>query len=148
MGYTEIHSSSLLDLLGYRVTSAKTVQEAYQLSDEDITPLPSDVPPLRVALTLRRANNPQPLLDLPWGERQNALKKLNDSNTLWKTYGASQEDFDTAVDIIRNELEITILDETNSDLITSAESRTIWLELKPDDFQRLFGLRPFLFFQE
>ena len=148
MGYTEIPSSSLLDLLGYRVTSAKTVQEAYQLSDEDITPLTSDVTPLRVALTLRRANNPQPLLDLPWGERQNALKKLNDSNTLWKTYGASQEDFDTAVDIIRNELEITILDETNSDLITSAESRTIWLELKPDDFQRLFGLRPFLFFQE
>lgn len=147
MARVEISSSSFLDLAGYQVTSATTIKEAYKLTDDQIETITGDLPAnLRFAITLQRANDPQSLLDLPWGERQKKIKELSDSNTLWQEYGASQIDFDTAVGIIRNELGLTILDSTNSDLITSAESRTIWVELATsDDFEKLFSLRPFLF---
>ena len=147
MALSEIPNSSFLDLTGYQVTTATTVKEAYQLSDEQIKSITGNLPAkLRFAITLQRANDPQSLLDLPWGDRQKTIKKLNDSNTLWQIYGASQTDFDTAVGIIKNELGLTILDSSNSDLITSAESRTIWVELTTSrEFEKLFGLQPFLF---
>jgi hypothetical protein len=55
MARNEISNSSFLNLTGCQVTTATTVKEAYQLSDEQITPITGDLPvKMRFAITLLR----------------------------------------------------------------------------------------------
>ena len=93
-----------------------------------------------MALVLDRANDPTSMLAGDWGSRQAALQALNDTNTLWMTYGAEVTQYNNAVDFIQNTLGLTVLDETNSNYISSAASRTIWIEIDTQaEWQQLFG---------
>lgn len=141
--YSEIENSSYLDLSGYRITDATSVEQAYGLTGGQ--PLPSDESfVVNVALMLPRANDPTDLLAGDWGSRQQALQQLRADGTLWSTYGADKSQFDNAVAFLKDDLGLVVLDASNSNYVTSAESRTIWVQLQtPGQFETLFNAREF-----
>jgi hypothetical protein len=137
MSRVTISDSTYLDYTSYGMTSATTVAEAYQLG----TPALSDTP-LNVALILPRANDPTALLNGDWASRQAALAQLEKDGTLWSTYGASQATFDAAKTQLEH-LGIPILGDAAGagGYVTSAASRTIWVQLTPDKFATLFDTK-------
>ncbi len=134
-----LEHSSFIDFTGYRVTSATTAPAAYGFDDG--RPFnPASESGINVAIVLPRANDPTALLAGDWGSRQQALQQLNADGTLWTTYGSDPGVFAASLAILRNELGLKVLDSTNSNYVTSAESRTIWIEIsRQADFQNLFG---------
>ena len=92
---------------------------------------------MNVALILDRANDPTDLLNKSWAERQKELKTLNDNGTLWSTYGADQAKYDATIEAL-GKLAINVV-EAGSGYVSSAESRTIWVEVTADNFSTLFG---------
>lgn len=143
MAYKKLKNSSFLDLAAYRVTNSSSVVEAYELAPSEHSAVKGKLPGvMRVAIVLGRANSPDKLLDASWGERQKALKELNDAGNLWTTYGAKESEFDSALSIVRDKLGLRVLG-SESNLITSAAARTIWVEINnSDEFERLFGTKP------
>lgn len=138
-----LSNSLYLDMTSYRMleyTSATTVQDAYNLTN----PRPADEI-VNVAITLPRANDPTALLTSDWATRQTMLADLDAQGTLWTTFGADQAQYDAAVSLLTGngagQFGLTLLgDAAGSDgYISSAESRTIWLQLSPADFKTLFG---------
>lgn len=138
-----LSDSLYLDMTSYRMldyTPATTVQDAYDLTGWR----PADEI-VNVAITLPRANDPTALLTSDWATRQTTLSDLSAQGTLWTTYGADQAQYDAAVSLLTGngagQLGLTMLgDAAGSDgYISSAESRTIWLQLSPADFKTLFG---------
>jgi Domain of unknown function (DUF4114) len=138
----EIPNSLYLDFTSYGTTTytaATTVEEAYHIAAHPATDT------INVAIVLPRANDPTALLAGDWATRQNALAALEASGTLWSRYGASQTEYDAAVALLTGsgpgQLGLQMIgDASGSDgYISSAESRTIWLQLSPTDFQTLFG---------
>ncbi len=145
-----LSDSLYLDMTSYGMldyTSATLVQDAYGMgvSGVDYGPAYETV---NVAITLPRANDPTALLASDWATRQTTLADLKEQGTLWTTYGADQARYDAAVALLTGngpgQLGLTkIGDAAGSDgYISSAESRTIWLQLSPTDFQTLFGQLP------
>ncbi|MFO1158504.1 MAG: hypothetical protein U1E60_06670 [Reyranellaceae bacterium] len=134
MARVTIPNSTYLDLTSYGLTTATTVEAAYDLGP----PVPSQTT-LNVALILPRANDPTALLNGNWASRQAALAQLDKSNTLWTTYGASQATFDAAKAAL-DHLHIPVLGDAAGagGYVTSAESRTIWVQLSPGKFSELF----------
>ncbi|WP_421998315.1 DUF4114 domain-containing protein [Reyranella sp.] len=95
-----------------------------------------------VALIFERASDPTALLASNWGSRQLQLQALNDSGTLWTTYGADRASYDAALSYLgpgAGNLGLVTLDGTNSGYVSSAESRTIWVQLDEHAFETLFG---------
>lgn len=138
----EIPDSLFLDMTSHGMTTytaTTTVQDAYGISANPATET------INVALTLRRANDPTALLESDWATRQTTLADLKAQDALWTTFGASRRDFDDAVALLTGDgpgqLGLTrIGDAAGSDgYISSPESRTIWLQLRPADFKTLFG---------
>ena len=79
-----------------------------------------------------------PLLAENWATRQQTLAELGSAGT-WATYGADPNQFN-AIEQALSSLHLTVLDGTNSNYVTSAQSRTIWVELNSAaDFNNLFG---------
>ncbi len=133
----EIANSSFLDLGSYQSVDADVdVATAYGLTTTGAAPAGDG---FMVALVLDRAN-PVTFLDQSWGERQQTISDLNASGTLWSTYGASQSTFDTVTTALQG-MGLTIVGnaEGQDGYVTSAESRTIWVELFASDFETLFG---------
>ena len=142
---TPIANSSYLDFSAYGMVastdpSVTTVEQAFGLSSTQVKAAPS-TDFLNVALVLERANDPTTgLLANDWGTRQQMLASMTEAE-LWETYGTKQKTFDD----IKKELEdggYTILGNdpgTSGAYVTSAESRTIWLQLTPAQFETLFG---------
>jgi hypothetical protein len=91
-------------------------------------------------LVLPRANDPTELLEADWGTRQATLKQLRDSGTLWSTHGATAKDYNNALQTPAD-LGIPVLGDAsgNDGYVTSQESRTIWVQLTPENFRALFG---------
>jgi len=140
-----IPNSTYLDLTSHGMTTATTVEAAYDLG----SPVASDRT-LNVALILPRANDPAALLSGDWASRQAALAQLDKSHALWATYGATQADFDAAKAELHR-LAIPVLGDAagSGGYVTSAESRTIWVQLTPEKFTALFdktlyGAGPYL----
>ena len=140
---TQINNSTYLEFSSYSLLPAgvaTTVQEAYGLSNSQVKAAgPTDV--IHIALVLDRANDPTTdLLANDWGTRQQMLASMTEAE-LWETYGTKQKTFDD----IKTELEdggYTILGNnpgTTGAYVTSAESRTIWLELTASQFETLFS---------
>ena len=129
IAYENLSSSAYLDFTGYRSNGS----------------LPSDGRPLtdfvvNVALTLKRVEDPTPLLASNWATRQATLSELEASGQLWSKYGASQEAYDAAKDALHNLGFTTLGDATASDgYVSSAESRTIWVRLDAAKFHELFN---------
>lgn len=137
--YTSIENSSYLDFSGYRITDATTVPAAFGFPEGQRIPS-GETFYTNVAIVLERANDPTDLLAGNWASRQEALKDLNESSSLWSTYGASQTEFDAALGVLKDDLGLTILNASNSNYVTSAESRTIWVQLStPAEFEKLFN---------
>jgi len=137
----EIANSSFLDFAGYRVTSETTVEAAYGLDPSQIVDFnPSSGLGINVAIILDRASDPTALLNSDWGTRQQTLEQLNTSGTVWSTYGANQALYDSVVSQLQGApYDLTILDSSNSNYVSSADSRTIWVEINTqEDFQNLF----------
>ncbi|TCT05705.1 DUF4114 domain-containing protein [Aquabacter spiritensis] len=147
MAYSEIANSTFLDLAGYRVTEATTVIDAYGFPPADVTVAPAaGFLGFNVALVLDRYTSETSLLAESWGMRQQTLAELNSSGELWDVYGADKVKYGEVTDHLTNTLGLTILDASNSNYVSSAESRTIWVEINsPSDFSSLFGTDLYLY---
>ena len=140
MAFAPVDNSTFLQFTGYGIADQnQTVSAAYGFSDAHAFNGNTEYG-INVALVLPRANDPTAMLAGDWASRQAALQTLNDTNSLWTTYGADQTQFNTAVTYLTQTLGLSVLDSTNSNYITSAESRTIWVAINTQsDFQTLFG---------
>ena len=129
MPFTELANSTFLDFDSYR-SSASVPGNG--------TPLASFT--FNVALVLDRANDPTALLGESWGARQRDLKALNDSGTLWSTYGADQADYDRVLSDLAA-LGIRTVDQIDpaNGYVSSAAARTIWVQVDAGNFTTLFG---------
>lgn len=131
VAYEALPNSTYLDLTSYQGNA----------------PLPSGTPltgsfKINVALVLERANDPTPLLEADWGSRQKQLAALNESDTLWSTYGADKHAFDKVLDEL-DALGIPTFyakdAPANGQYVSSPESRTIWVQVDETSFTKLFG---------
>jgi len=129
MQYTPLANSTYLDYDSYR-------------SD---APSPTGTDPagnftFNVALMLDRANDPTALLHADWGSRQQQLETLNDSGTLWSTYGANPTAYNQVLAHLGG-LGVQTVDQVDpvNGYVSSAESRTVWVQVDQSNFATLFG---------
>lgn len=137
---TEIANSTYLDFTGYRITDAPTVAEAYGLEASEIREFNGNTDDgINVAIILERAADPKSLLDSNWATRQQTIGDLGTAG-LFDVYGADEALFNNVVSTLQSApYNLTVLDSNNSNYVTSAESRTIWVEINTqDDFRNLF----------
>ncbi len=138
--YETLDYSSYLDFLGYRITDATSVQDAYDLGSDYTEATTAG---FNVAIILGRNQDPTALLQEDWGTRQQTLAQLEQAGTLWSTYGADQAKYDEIHHELQDQYGLTILDESNAatagNYVSSAESRTIWISLDTaEQFSQLF----------
>ena len=138
--YETLDYSSYLDFMGYRITDATSVQEAYDLGSDYTEATTAG---FNVAIILGRNQDPTGLLQQDWGTRQQTLAQLEQAGTLWTTYGADQAKYDEVRHELKDQYGLTLLDETNAstagNYVSSAESRTIWISLDTaEQFNQLF----------
>ncbi|GGC79780.1 DUF4114 domain-containing protein [Chelatococcus reniformis] len=133
----EIANSSFLDFTSFRTTSATDPYSAYGIDPADVVKTGTTV---NVALVLDRANDPTALLGGDWASRQKALIDLKAKGALWSTYGADPAAYQEVVNGL-GALGIPLLgDATGSaGYVSSVESRTIWVTLNSENFEKLFG---------
>lgn len=132
--YQPIANSTYLDFTSYRVTSAPTVESAFGITDGAAATKGIDV-----ALILPRVTDTAGLLAQDWGTRQDTIENLLSSKQLWTTYGASATQYDNLVSSLGSApFNLTVLDSKNSNYVSSAESRTVWVHIEAADFQKLF----------
>ncbi|RVU14981.1 hypothetical protein [Methylobacterium oryzihabitans] len=135
MAQVVLPNSTYLDYTSNGTTTATTVADAYDFVSG---PVPA-TQTINVALMLPRANDPTALLESDWATRQKTLQALNQAGTLWSTYGADPTAFADAVAALRA-MNIPVLGLSGTDgYVSSAESRTIWLQVTPAKFGELFG---------
>lgn len=129
-----INYSTFLDFTSYGTTTATTVESAYNISGF------ATAQHITVAFILPRANDPTALLSSDWATRQTTLQDLKNDGTLWSTYGATMADYNNAYSILSSHGQI-LGNPTGagSGYVTSQESRTIWVDISPNEFQNLFG---------
>ena len=138
--YETLDHSSYLDFLGYRISDATSVQEAYGIGSDYTEATTAG---FNVAIVLQRDQDPTSLLKKDWGTRQKRLAELEDDGTLWTTYGADQANYDKVRNELKDQYVLTLLDESNAstagNYVSSAESRTIWVSIDTaEQFSRLF----------
>ncbi|OYX69338.1 MAG: hypothetical protein B7Y95_18410 [Rhizobiales bacterium 32-66-11] len=146
--YAPVGDSSFLDTNAFQLATDQQFLDARAGLHTDsifgslfgataITDASGTAPLVKIALTLNRITDPQSLLESSWAERQVALA---DQTEVWNTYGANPLTYQSVSNYIT--------DPTNgigaSALLTSlgyessAQSRTLWLQLTPAQFQALF----------
>ena len=125
--YSQLANSSFMDLTSWRSNSPDGPSGGTAAAGVK----------MNVALILDRANDPTDLLNKSWAERQKELKTLNDNGTLWSTYGADQTKYDSTIEAL-GKLGINVV-EAGSGYVSSAASRTIWVEVTAENFSTLFG---------
>jgi len=136
ISYDQIANSGYLDFTGYRIADPSlNIEAAYGISPSDVAN--AAYADINVALVLGRVQDPTALLAENWAARQQTLAQLGSAGT-WATYGADPNQFN-AIEQSLSSLHLKVLDSTNSNYVTSAQSRTIWVELNSaDDFHKLF----------
>ena len=133
MPYTELPNSSFLDFASWRSGASAPTGGPVVTSFT-----------LNVALILDRANDPSTLLNANWASRQQQLDTLNDNGTLWSTYGAdtakyNQVKAELAGLGIKTVEQVAAEQGVQSGYISSAESRTIWVQVDHTNIDKLFG---------
>ena len=133
MPYTELPNSSFLDFTSWRSGASAPTGGPVVTSFT-----------LNVALILDRANDPSTLLNANWASRQQQLDTLNDNGTLWSTYGAdpakyNQVKAELAGLGIKTVEQVAAEQGVQSGYISSAESRTIWVQVDHTNIDKLFG---------
>jgi hypothetical protein len=101
---------------------------------------------LNVALVMDRASDPLPLLNANWAQRQEQLAALNKDGTLWAKYGADPNNYRQVLSAL-DELKINTVGKVSpqNGYVSSAESRTVWVQLNESNFTTLFGPNATLF---
>ena len=134
--YDQVATSSYLDFTGYRIADPSlSVEAAYGINPNDVST--AAYAGINVALVLGRVQDPTALLAENWAGREQTLAQLGSAGT-WAAYGADPNQFN-AIEQSLSALHLTVLDSTNSNYVTSAQSRTIWVELNSaNDFTKLF----------
>lgn len=131
--YAALTNAAFVDLSSYRTNRTELPAPS--------APVTSAV--LRVALVLKRAQDPTPLLNANWATRQQRLAELTAQGTLWQTYGADPVAYAQVLSTVRA-LGIPTVDEADpsNGYVSSVESRTIWVQLTigqgRNDFRTLF----------
>ena len=97
-----------------------------------------------VALVLDRAQDPSELLDnLNWAERQKKIATLTNDNDLWSKYGADPTIYQDVINKLPKSVPqvstLATFESTPSGYVSSAESRTIWVQVTTENFNDLFG---------
>jgi hypothetical protein len=133
MPYTELPNSSFLDFTSWRSGASAPTGGPVVTSFT-----------LNVALILDRTNDPSTLLNANWASRQQQLDTLNDNGTLWSTYGADTAKYDQvkaelAGFGIKTVEQVAAEQGVQSGYVSSAESRTIWVQVDPTNIDKLFG---------
>lgn len=137
-----IEKSTYLDFTAYRIVNfdqTTKVEHVYGLDHKDVSN--ATAAHINVAIILERANaatDPDvSILSQDWATRQAALA---DQAAVWATYGADQKHYTDVYNAIAANPDLTILDSSNSNYVTSQQSRTIWVQLDAaSDFNNLFG---------
>ncbi|MFG1424091.1 DUF4114 domain-containing protein [Roseixanthobacter liquoris] len=150
--YAPVGDSSFLDTNAFQLATDQQFADARAglntagifgslFGATSVTDATGTAPLLNVALTLNRTvpdQQVEALLNSPWAERQLALA---DQASVWNTYGADPAVYQSVLNYITdpaNGLGPGAL-LTGADYISSAQSRTIWLQLTPSQFGALFG---------
>lgn len=136
----EIANSTYLDFTGYRITDETTVEAAYGLDPGEVRAFNGATDGgINVAIILERANDPTALLDSNWATRQQSLGDLG-TDGVFDLYGANETLFNNVVAELQGApYGLTVLDSSNSNYVTSAQSRTIWVAIESQqDFLNLF----------
>jgi hypothetical protein len=133
--YTELAKSTFMDFVSYRSNA----------SGEPTGGHPIDASTkINVALVLDRANDPTSLLQSDWATRQRELAALTENGTLWTKYGADPAKY-AGVHTALASLGIKTLDQLSAETgtpngyVSSAESRTVWVQIDGSSFSTLFG---------
>ncbi|MEP9366546.1 DUF4114 domain-containing protein [Xanthobacter sp. VNH20] len=146
--YAPVEDSSFLDTNAYQLATDQQFAEARAgvnttaifgslFGATSIIDAPGTEPLVKIALTLNRITDPQSLLGSPWAERQVALA---DQTEVWNTYGANPLTYQAVSDYITdpaNGIGASAL-LTSLGYESSVQSRTLWLQLNPAQFQALF----------
>lgn len=133
--YTELANSTFMDFVSYRSNASGEPTGGHPLDAST---------KINVALVLDRANDPTALLQSDWATRQKELTTLNDNGTLWTKYGADPAKH-AAVHAALASLGIKTLDQLSAETgmpngyVSSAESRTVWVQVDGSSFSTLFG---------
>jgi len=133
--YSQLESSTFMDFGSWRSNAAGPPSNGVQITGPVV---------LNVALVLDRANDPTALLSSNWATRQKQLAELNESGALWTTYGADAGKYAQVVSEL-NALGIKTVDQLSAETgiangyVSSAESRTLWVQVTQDSFTSLFG---------
>ncbi|MBR0651328.1 hypothetical protein GXW78_16770 [Roseomonas terrae] len=133
---TEIADSAFLDANGWSYTNETDPAAAFGYTPEEVSPAAGEGK-IVMGLMLQRANDPAALLEMGWADRQKALAAMEADGTLWTTYGADQQAYDAILQDLQDQ-GITVLGEDDG-YVSSAASRTIWVELNAHEFKEVFG---------
>lgn len=127
--YTSLPDSTYLDLGSYRGNGGALTGG---------TPVAKFT--INVALVLDRANDPTSLLDANWATRQQQLASLTEDGTLWTRYGADPNNYKQVLSAL-DQLNVGTVDKVSpqNGYVSSAESRTVWVQLNETNFTTLFG---------
>ena len=133
--YIELAESTFMDFVSYRSNASGP--------PTDGRPVEASTK-INVALVLDRANDPTALLQSDWATRQKELAALNENGTLWTKYGADPAKY-AAVHTALASLGIKTVDQLSAETgipngyVSSAESRTVWIQVDGRSFSTLFG---------
>ncbi len=139
MATTTISNSTYLDATSAGMLPDSTIQSSTIADIQSAfgatgyTALSGDDGSIIMALVLNRAEDASTVLDASWGDRQQALQDPD----LWSKYGADPDVFNSVVSTLGSLEGVTVM--SGDGYVTSAESRTVWVELNAEGFQNLFG---------
>lgn len=134
MGY--VADSSYVNFLSWRYNDAETVPEAFDFTSGNTYSLTANVH-INLAFMIDRVTDPSGLLSLDWAARQAALAQFNANGDLWTTFGGSQANY-TTIQTGLSSLGIDV-EGAGTGYVSSAESRTLWVSLTPQEFHDLTG---------
>lgn len=135
-GYTQLENASFMDFSSWRSNAAGPPTGGVAITDGSVV--------LNVALILDRAEDPTALLSSDWATRQRELAALNENGTLWTRYGADAADYAQVLTELQG-LGVKTLDQLTAEsgiangYVSSAASRTVWVQVNHDSFSTLFG---------
>ena len=134
-GYTQLQNAGYMDFSSWRSNAAGPPTGGVQVTGPVV---------LNIALVLDRAQDPTALLSSNWATRQKELAALSENGTLWTKYGADAGKYGQVLTELQG-LGIKTLDQLTADngvangYVSSAASRTVWVQVTQDSFSTLFG---------
>jgi Ca2+-binding RTX toxin-like protein len=134
-GYTQLENAAFMDFSSWRSNAAGPPTGGVPITGPVV---------LNVALVLDRAEDPTALLSSNWATRQRELATLNENGTLWSKYGADAGTYAQVLTELQA-LNIKTVDQLTNETgiangyVSSAASRTVWVQVTQDSFSTLFG---------